>query len=338
MNFTSYLKSRFLYIGLIVGSNISIAILFIAFEIPTYIVISYYSLLLLFLGVCMLVEYTNKQKFYNKIANLLDELDEKYLIAEMLPEPGFIEGGILNEILLQTGKSMTTNVSEHAQLMEEYRDYLEMWIHEVKTPIASARLIIDNDGSRVAKNIGDELDKVENYLTQALFYARSSNIEKDFVLKELDIKLVVGQALRQHVKDFAGKKIKLNINNVSGTVFSDQKWLVFILNQIISNAVKYMTKQPKLIFYTTSITAAITLYIKDNGVGIPLHDVPRIFEKGFTGENGRRFEKSTGIGLYLCKKMCEQIGVHIEVNSEIGVGTTVGLTFPISDMYFKKFN
>jgi len=192
MNFTSYLKSRSLYIGLIVGSNIIIAILLIAFEIPSFIMFSYYFMLLLFLGIFVLVEYTNKRRFYVKVTHLLNELDEKYLIAEMLPDPGFIEGGILNEILMQTGKSMTTNVSEHAQLMEEYRDYLEMWIHEVKTPIASARLIIDNDGSRVAKTVGDELDKVENYLTQALFYARSSNIEKDFVLKELDIKQVVG--------------------------------------------------------------------------------------------------------------------------------------------------
>jgi len=96
-----------------------------------------------------------------------------------------------------------------------------------------------------------------------------------------------------------------------------------------------MTRQPKLIFYTILKPASTTLYIKDTGVGIPSHDMPRIFEKGFTGENGRRFEKSTGIGLYLCKKMCDQIGIHIDIDSEVGVGTTVGLTFPISDMYFK---
>ena len=338
MNFTSYLKSRSLYIGLIVGSNVSIAILFFAFEIPTFIMISYYALLLLFLGICMLVEYTNKRRFYNKMKSLLSELNEKYLLAEMLPEPGFIEGQILNDILTQTGKSMATNVSEHALIMEEYRDYLEMWIHEVKSPIASARLIIDNDENQVAKSISDELDKVENYLTQALFYARSSNVEKDFVLKELGLKQIVGRALRQHVKDFASKKIKLDMDGVSGTVFSDQKWLIFILNQIISNAVKYTSKHPELIFYTTSKAASITLYIKDTGVGIPSHDLQRVFEKGFTGENGRRFEKSTGIGLYLCRKMCEQIGIHIEINSEVDVGTTVGLTFPISDMYFRKVN
>ena len=335
MNFFAYLKSRGIYIGLIVGSNIFIGILFNAFDIPSHIVISYYSLLLLFFVVCMLIEYITRWQFYVKINKLLSELDEKYLLAEMLPESGFVEGKILSEVLKKTGKSMATNVNEHAQLMEEYHDYLEMWIHEVKTPIASARLIIDNDGSGVAKNIGDELDKVENYLTQALFYARSSNIEKDFVLKELDVKQVVQRALRQHVKDFAGKRIKLDINDVSGTVFSDQKWLIFILNQIISNSIKYMIKQPKLIFYTKSITAATTLYIEDTGVGIPSHDMPRVFGKGFTGENGRRFEKSTGIGLYLCKKMCDQIGIHIDIDSEVGGGTTVSLTFPISDMYFR---
>jgi len=336
MSFLDYLKSRFLYIGLIVTSNITIAILFVAFEIPSYIMLSYYFLLLLCLGIFMLVEYINKRRFYHKMHSLLDELDEKYLIAEMLPEVRFVEGEILSEILQKTAKSMTTNVSEHAGLMEEYRDYLEMWIHEVKTPIASARLIIDNDGSAVATNIGDELDKVENYLTQALFYARSSNIEKDFVLKKLDLTDVVGKALRHHVKDFAGKKIKLDIEETLGMVFSDQKWLIFILNQIISNAVKYMIKNPKLVFYSTSEPAMATLYIKDNGVGIPSHDMPRIFEKGFTGENGRCFAKSTGIGLYLCKKMCDQIGIQIDIDSVVGVGTTVSLTFPISDMYFRK--
>jgi len=336
MRFSEYLKSRIVYIGLIIGSNIYVAILFVAFEVPVFIAASYYSLLLLFLGIFVVVEYIRRRKFYNKVNRLLDDLDEKYLVAEMMPESGFIEGEILTDFLRQTGKSMTTNVNMHTQLMEEYRDYLEMWIHEVKTPIASARLMIDNDGSQMAKNVGDELTKVENYLTQALFYARSSNVEKDFVLKELDIGQVVGQALRQHVKDFAGKKIELDIAAVSGVVFSDSKWLIFILNQIISNAVKYMAEQPKLICYTTSKASAITLYINDNGIGIPSHDMPRIFEKGFTGENGRHFEKSTGIGLYLCKKMCGQIGIAIEIKSDVGVGTTVGLTFPVSDMYFKR--
>ncbi|MCL2559920.1 MAG: sensor histidine kinase [Turicibacter sp.] len=336
MTLSDYLKSRALYLGLIAGSNVCISILFFAFEIPAFILLSYYVLLLLCLGIFIGIDFAKQRRFYDKMNRLLDQLNEKYLITEMIPETDFVEGKILRHILMETGKSMTTNVNEYARLMEEYRDYLELWIHEIKTPIASARLMIDNDGSTTAKNIGDELDKVEDYLTQALFYARSNSVEKDFVLKELDIRQVIGQALREHVKSFAEKKIDLDIDDVSGTVFSDQKWLVFILNQIVSNAVKYMVDQPKLICYTVSKAASITLYVQDHGVGIPTHDLSRIFDKGFTGENGRRFEKSTGIGLYLCKKMCEQMGIHIEVTSEVGVGTLVGLTFPISDMYFRK--
>jgi len=336
MTFPNYLKTRISFLVLTLTSNLALAIIFFAFEIPFFIITSYYLLLLVSLGILLSLEYQKQRKFYNGLYDILDALEEKYLIAQMLPKAGFIEGEILTDTLIQTGKSMATHVSNHGQLMEEYRDYLELWIHEVKTPIATARLMIDNDGSQVAKNIGDQLDEVENYLMQALFYARSSHVEKDFLLKEMDIKQTVGTALKKHFKTIAKKKIILELDNLSGTVFSDPKWLEFILSQLISNALKYMTIDPKIIFYTTSKASSTTLHIKDNGIGIPTHDLPRIFEKSFTGDNGRHFEKSTGIGLYLCQKMCTQIGINIEVESQIQLGTTVSLTFPISDMYFKK--
>lgn len=334
MRVKDYLADKWVLIAILCFFSIYIGVLLGLYHVQTFIIINFFALWFLLLTAWFGYDYWKRRRYYKRIYRILEQLDEKYLLPELIPAATFLEGKLLADILHLTNKSMKENVNKYVFEMEEYKDYIEMWIHEVKTPLASARLLIENNQNEATKSIGEEVNKLESYLEQVLFYARSSYVEKDFLIKELDVRKIVQAALKKHVKDFSNKKIQLNLEKVTGYVYSDQKWLVFMVSQIIDNAVKYVGTDSKIIIYTIQEAQAVTLYIQDNGIGIPSRDVDRIFEKGFTGENGRVYGKSTGIGLYLCHKMAEQLGIQIDVQSEVGKGTTVSLSFPVSDMYF----
>ena len=211
----------------------------------------------------------------------------------------------------------------------EYREYIETWVHEIKTPIASTKLILENDDSKLSERVNYEIRKVENYIDQVLYYARSSDVSKDYIIKEFDLRAVVMKSIKSNSRDFINKKIKLELKEVSGKIFSDAKWIEFIINQVIVNAIKFSEANKGVVeIYSEEYENNIVLTIKDNGVGISDKDIDRVFEKGFTGENGRRFGKSTGIGLYLCKKLCRKLGLGITITSKVNEGTKVNIVFP----------
>ena len=191
-------------------------------------------------------------------------------------------------------------------------------------------MIIQNNKSAVTKSIGEELDKVENYIEQALFYARSNAVEKDYIITKSNLKEIVNGAILKNKTNLLNKMVALELKDLEQEVYTDSKWTVFIINQIIQNSVKYLKDEDKKIeIFAESKNDKVILYIKDNGIGIKKGEISRVFEKGFTGENGRIIgEKSTGIGLYLCKKLCNKLRLRIELNSEKGVGTEVRLIFP----------
>lgn len=265
---------------------------------------------------------------------MLEELEEKYLITEMVKEPEFIEGQILEEI----DKSMTENVNKYKYVQEDYKEYIELWIHEIKMPIATSKMIIENNKNTVTKNINEELDKVENYIEQALFYARSNTVEKDYYIKKSNLKDIVNESIKKNKNILIGEKVLVNIHDLDLEVNTDSKWVIFILNQIIQNSIKYkkMESELNLEIYGKQGKENVILYLKDNGIGIKKGEITRVFEKGFTGTNGRLSnKKSTGIGLYLCKKLCEKLGIAIELNSIYNEGTEVRIVFPKNSLYLK---
>ena len=177
-----------------------------------------------------------------------------------------------------------------------------MWCHEVKTPLATCLMIVENNPSSINQSIQEELVKIENYLQQVLFYARSENVEKDYLIKEVNLNEVVNTVIKQNKKDLISKRIKIELNNLNIQVYSDKKWLEFILNQIINNAIKYVNQDPVITISAKKYQDHDELMICDNGIGILKDEIDRVFDKGFTGTNGRNSnKKSTGIGLYLCK-------------------------------------
>ena len=226
---------------------------------------------------------------------------------------------------------MLENVNKYKHLTEDYKEYIELWIHEIKIPIATSKLIIENNKSKETKSIDEELGKIENFVEQVLYYARSNNVEKDYYISKTKLSEIVNGAILKNKNILLSNKINLEIGDIDKQVVTDSKWTIFILNQIIQNSVKYMNKDIKTMkIYAEGKKEKVILYIQDNGMGVGKGEIARVFDKGFTGENGRILgKKSTGIGLYLCKKLCDRLGLGIEFNSQKDIGTEVKIIFPV---------
>ena len=333
MKFKDFIKEKLtLIVGMILAIS-SVEILLLAYNINILIRIYIAFIVIFVVGLGILIEYKRKKDYYNGLIKNMEDLREKYLISEIVKTPNFIEGKILKEILQDTGKSMLENVNYYKNIQEDYKEYIELWIHEVKIPIAASKLIIENNKNEITKSIDEELDKVENYTEQALFYARSNAVEKDYIINKTNLKEIVTGSLLKNKTTLLNEKVSIELTNLKPEeVYTDSKWAVFIVNQIIQNAIKYSKKDDRRIEISSKAkNDKVILYIKDNGIGIKKGEITRVFERGFTGENGRIIgQKSTGIGLYLCKKLCNKLGLGIELNSEKGEGTEVRIIFPKS--------
>ena len=336
MNFKLFLKEKAITILLLLFGIITIEIFLMAYNVGMFIKI-YIPLIIMGLYVVSIaIEYFKKKKFYDNLSNMLEELEEKYLITEIINTPDFLEGKILKNTIEAIDKSMLENVNKYKYMTEDYKEYIELWIHEIKIPIAASKMVIENNKNEVTKSIDEELNKVENYIEQALFYARSNTVEKDYYIRKVVLKEIVNESIKKNKSSLIQEKISIDIHDLEIEVNTDNKWIVFILNQIIQNSIKYRKKENSVIeIYANQGKENVILYIKDNGIGIKQGEITRVFEKGFTGTNGRLSnKKSTGIGLYLCKKLCNKLGIGIELNSVQNEGTEVKLVFP-KDSYIE---
>lgn len=238
-----------------------------------------------------------------------------------------------------------TRLNEVTTSALEHREYIESWVHEIKTPIAAAYLALENAPSAGANQIALQLDRVGSYVDQALFYARSSSVERDYFISRLDVREVVSAAVRERRRSLIDAHMSIDMSGIAdgASVRSDEKWLIFMLGQLIDNAVKYRVddgddgdggEQPVLSFSTgcegEGARQTLVLTIADNGCGISAADMPRIFDKGFTGENGRVLsEKATGLGLYLVAKLAEKMGIGLRAASTEGEGAAFSFVFPV---------
>ena len=328
-----YFKSHLIFIGIHILVLIFTSALLKSLGVENYAII--FIVILNFIGsiIFYIYDYFNKNKYYNELLYNLKALDKKYLISDIIEEANFLDGKILYKVIKETNKSMTDEVASLNIKSEEYKEYIEMWVHEVKTPIAVCKLISENNESEVMDSINEEVEKIENYIEQALFYARSNEVEKDYIIKKMNIKSSVNKVIKRNMNSLLNNNIKINLDNIDQEVYSDSKWLEFILNQIIINSIKYMKKENReLKIYCDKNEENISLSICDNGIGMSEKDLAKAFEKGYTGDNGRKFIKSTGIGLYLCNKLCIKLGLRIKLDSKEGIGTKVSIIFPINRM------
>ena len=270
--------------------------------------------------------YWKRKRQMQVLLTMADQLSERYLISEIMELPEQAEDQVYYQLIKMAGKSMLEQIGSVRRERLEYKEYIEQWIHEIKTPITAMKLLCENRRSEFTKEFLTELEKTNHFTEQALYYARSEYTEKDYSVREICLSDVIHQAIADNKYLLLRNNMKVTISNVDHTVFSDDKWVRFILNQ---NAVKYRTEHPELAFNVRRQGDQVMLYVEDNGIGIEACDLPRIFEKGFTGQNGRTTQNSTGIGLYLCKRLCDKIGIGISADS-CKTGTTLCLTFRIN--------
>lgn len=274
--------------------------------------------------------YFTEKRHLCKLLEMAEQLEEKYLLPEVMEIPERADEDVFYRILKMAEKSMLEKIGGVQRERKEYKEYIEQWIHEVKTPITAMKLLCENNNFPFAREMLAELENVNRFTEQALYYARSEHTEKDYLIREIRLGDVVHSAIADNKYLLRKNNVVIVADNVNHSVYTDDKWVRFILNQIISNAVKYRTEKPVFRFFTAKGNGQILLSAEDNGMGISESDLPRIFEKGFTGQNGRMIQSSTGIGLYLCKRLCDKLGIGLTAYSE-GKGTTITLSFHIND-------
>lgn len=219
------------------------------------------------------------------------------------------------------------NELENGQV--EQAEYFTMWVHQIKTPIAALRLLLAEEEDERSQEMWEELFSIEQYVEMALQFSRLSAKSTDFVIGEVSLDKVVREAIHKYARLFVRKKIKMELSSIDTQVLTDEKWLEFVIEQILSNAIKYTAGGTISIYQKITVTdekkEVKELIIEDTGIGIAPEDLPRIFEKGYTGYNGHADKRSTGIGLYLCRKIMRKLSHEITIESEIGVGTKVHL-------------
>ena len=332
MKLIEYIKEKFVFMVINIVMTLSGVVILKALKVDTYTIVFISILNLIGVFSCYIYDYFNRKKYYDNLFKNLDGLDKKYFIAEILESGDFIESNIIYSVLEECTKSMKDEVVDLKRNINDYKEYIETWVHEIKTPIASARLILENDEGYINKSVLEEIEKVEGFIEQVLFYARSSTVERDYIIKKIPLKNSINSVIIKNASILIEKRVKIQLEDIEKKVYCDSKWIEFILQQIISNSVKYMDKDEKYIkIRCLEKDKNIILKILDNGIGISEKSIEKVFEKGYTGENGRKYNNSTGMGLYLCKKLCLKLGLGISIKSKLGVGTEVTIVFPINN-------
>ena len=321
----SYIKKNLkIYLLLIVFIFIFVLIFYL-YNLPFESL--FYGGLLCFLVslIASIIDYNNYRKSY---------IDLKYLETnilssmEDLPKSLDIRVEYYQKIIERLHNEVERLKIEDNKKMEDLADYYSMWIHQIKTPIAAMNFLLDNEETDV-KVFKQELFKIERYVEMVLTYIRLGSETSDYVITSIDLDEVVRENIKKYATLFINKKIKLNYVSHETYVISDKKWFGFAFEQLLSNAIKY-TKSGGEISINISESELI---IEDNGIGIYEEDLPRIFEQSFTGLNGRYEKKSSGLGLYLCKKTLDKLQHKIEITSEVNKGTKVKVSFPKKDIF-----
>lgn len=324
------------------------------------------------------VNFFRYRSRFRELEEIMEGLDKKYLFAECVRTGKTIYERRLFELFRRAGRSMISAVSDAEASKKEYREYVESFVHEVKTPITAANLICRRVDEKNRGKLSYELAQIGAHVERVLFYARAENTQRDFLIREESLRGLVTQALGEYKTFLIASGVRVEIKELEQIVFTDRKWTVFLLGQLLQNSVRYRRGEPVVVIEAERVTgevrvegdfcgmgsafqkdggvlsreksssdkaprllknsvsvcpqtfagsSLVRLIVRDNGIGIPAHELPRVFERGFTGSNGRARGGSTGMGLYLCRRLADSLGIGLEIISECGVGTSVVLTF-----------
>lgn len=294
------------------------------------------ALIMLATGV---IDYVHLHAFYRALGAMGRQGADALSLFREVPQPDLPQEQIVYDALeavqLQAGEE-TARLRRQA---DEHREYVETWVHEIKTPLAAADLIVENAADPALRPLSHELARIDGYVEQALFFARAAAVDRDYLVRACKLQPLVGDAVKGRAHALIGAGMAVEMEGLDRTVFADPKWMGFVLGQLIDNAIKYRREQkrPCLLFRAVAhdegrANERVTLTVRDNGCGISAADIGRIFDKGFTGENGRTHTHSTGIGLYLVRQLCQKMGLSVEASSVPGAWTAIDITFPTNRM------
>lgn len=335
MKLIDYLKDKLIPIFIYIINTFIISMLLVAFK-NNYFLIIIIVILLIILGlILLLTDYLKKRAFYNNIQSKLINLDKKYLVLEMLDKPKNKEEELTYQILYDINKSYIEELKDYKLSLKSFKEYIELWIHEVKIPISSLVLMTHNSKENLPKKYTTQINRLDNYIDQVLYYVRSNNSEEDYLIKEVSLSKIINAVALKNKDDLLENNIEFIVKAKEEKVLTDEKWLEFILNQIINNSIKYKRniKNPKIEIAVEENSTQVTLTITDNGIGIPQNDLPKVFNKSFTGTNGRKTSKSTGLGLYITKNLLKKLGHKVGIESSVNEYTKVTITFSKNDYY-----
>ena len=292
------------------------------------------------LALWLFITYRERKRYFDEIDKILAEVDQRYLLGELLPYSCRLEDRLYNKMMHLSNKSVIEKIRKIEDAQRDYREYIESWVHEIKTPITGIALICENRRRHEAvtqenlREISLENQKIENCVDKVLYYARMENVYKDFLIQKTDLQKTAEEVLAKNRLLLIRHQVRAEVH-CGDMVYTDGKWISFILNQMLGNSVKYRSESPVFLIYTEREKDGVRLTIEDNGVGILPEELSRIFEKGFTGSNGRSHKQATGMGLYLCKRLCERLEIGLSAQSQPGRGTKMTLDFPVSK-YIKR--
>lgn len=286
------------------------------------------------------VGYVRKRSFYRHLTHVLQ--NNSNVITEALPKPETYEQQLYMELIQRIQDGQLNELKTLQTEKKEYLDFLMSWIHEVKIPITASYMLIHNSSGKTAEELAnkleDELDKIDHYVEQALYYSRIDSFSKDYLITEVSLNQAVRDSVKKYSKWFIHKRIRFTMWEEPQSVHSDSKWLGFIVGQITANALKYTEEGGRITFVFEEDPKEKRLIIRDTGIGIKPEDLGRVFERGFTGSTGRNHAKSTGMGLYLANQMARKLGHDLSIQSEEGKYTAVTIHFPKSADLLEKYS
>lgn len=291
------------------------ALVFSLYNLETEAVL-YATILCITIGIVIIfIHFQIFCKHHEKYEELLNNI---LIMTESLPKPHTLAEEDYQNMIQKLIETNNFNTTKYLNERNESIDYYTTWVHQIKTPISVMQMILKSEDNEEHRELLAELFRIEQYVEMVLSYFRLDNNSSDFVFKQYDLNKIIKNAIHKFAPQFIRKRINLKYEQTDITVLTDEKWLSFTIEQLLSNAIKYTEKGQ----ITIAVTENKILSISDTGIGISSEDIPRIFEKGFTGYNGRANKKSTGLGLYLSKKALDKLSHKISVKSEVGKGST----------------
>lgn len=278
------------------------------------------------------IDYVRRASFYHKVSRLIEHVTQIGQFTSLIDEPDFLEGQLTFRSIERLTNIANDEASTEREQARAHHEYIELWIHEVKTPIAAAKLILSSMHGEQAAKLNRELERIEAQVEQALYASRASSLASDYSIRDIALTHIAREACKKNARFLIERGVTLNMEMPDDMhVLADEQWCAFMLSQVIVNAGKYDARNLTLSAWEEEAgtpRGRTVLEVRDDGCGIPAADVPRVFDRGFTGEVGRAHGSATGMGLYLVADMCARMGVGVKIGSEEGVGTRVLFTFP----------